>query len=89
MKAFHNLVKAEDDEIEAAYDHFHKMVGHEEGAVRNATLAEVVRIGEEGNATHTDVKESLAIGGHIEQNIEAIVTSTGRADLYMKSMLVS
>ena len=41
MKAFRNLLAGEDSELQAAYEHFHKMVEQEQDAVRNATLVGV------------------------------------------------
>src|SRR5258707_164785 len=85
VKGFQNLVKGEDDELNAAYGHFHKMVNQEEGAVRNAILAGVEQLKKEGRATHADVKVGLAMSGRTEQNTETIMNSTGRIDQHLES----
>jgi hypothetical protein len=56
------------------------MVDQENRAVNAATLAGV-------GATHADVKVGLAIAGRTEHNTETIITSTGRMDQYVKSMV--
>lgn len=74
------MVRGEDDELTTAIAQFHKMVDQENRAVSNATLAGV-------GATHADVKVGLAIAGRTERNTETIITSTGRMDQYIESMM--
>jgi hypothetical protein len=80
VKAVQNLVTGEDDELSAAYAHFHKMVDQETGAVRNATLAGVEQLKKDGTATHADVKLGLVIANRNEQNTETIMITTSRMD---------
>jgi hypothetical protein len=66
VKAFRNLVSGEDDELTAAYAHFHKMVEQEQGAVRNATLAAIEQVKKETSSMRTDVSVVLATHIYLE-----------------------
>ena len=76
VKAFRTLVSGEDDELSAAYVHFHKMVDQEHGAVRNATLAVVGQLQKESTIIRTDVLENLALAGRTDVTVQSILANT-------------
>ncbi len=89
VKAFRNLVSGEDDELNAAYAYFHKMVEQEQGAVRNATLAAVEQLKKKNSAMHTDVGVVLATTKRTEGNTETLMASTGGIHKHLESKTVS
>jgi hypothetical protein len=88
VKAFRNLVSGEDDELSAAYAHFHRMVEQEQGAVRNATLAAVGQLQKESTAIQAVVREGLAITGRTDLNTKTLMASAERWHKYLESMIV-
>lgn len=70
MKAFRNLVSGEDDELALAYTHFHKMVTHEQGVVRNAALAGVNQLRKE---TDHNSKIVLASTEGVHRHLESMI----------------
>jgi hypothetical protein len=89
VKAFRNLTSGEDDELATAYAHFHKMVQHEEGAIRNVTLAGVARLQKESTVIYADVREGLDIAGRTESNTQTLITRTERLQEYLESTVVA
>lgn len=89
VKAFRNLVSEEDDELIAAYAHFHKMVEQEQDAVRNATLIAIEQVKKETSSIRTDVSVVLATTKRTEADIETLMASTGRMHIYLESKTVS
>ena len=87
VKAFRNLVSGEDDELAAAYAHFHKMVEQEHGAVRNATLAAVGQLRIESTAANADVRELLSITGRTDLNTKSLMASTEHLHRDLESMI--
>lgn len=85
MKSFRSLVSGEDDELKAAYAHFHKMVDQEHGAVTNATLVVAEQLKGETRALHADVRGRLAITERTDRNTKTLVASTGRLHTFLKS----
>jgi hypothetical protein len=67
-KGLRNLVAGEDNELVAAYAHFHKMVDQENYAVANATLAGVEQL-------KSGVKMVSAVADRTVQNTETIIES--------------
>ncbi|KAF4627731.1 hypothetical protein G7Y89_g10420 [Cudoniella acicularis] len=85
VKAFRNLVSGEDDELSAAYAHFHKMVEQERGTVGNATLAAVGQLQQESNAIHTVVREGLAMTRQTDLNTKTLIASSEHLNKYLES----
>ncbi|TGO07453.1 hypothetical protein BTUL_0275g00150 [Botrytis tulipae] len=77
VKAFRNLISGEDNELSAAYTHFHKMIEQEQGAVRNATLAAVGQLQKESTVIHAIVRENLAMTERTGLDAKTLVASTG------------
>ena len=88
VKAFRNLVSGEDDELSAAYAHFHKMVEQEQGAVRNATLAAVGQLQRESTATHAVMREGFVMTERTDLNTKILIASTERLTKSLESMIV-
>ncbi|PGH05438.1 hypothetical protein GX51_02962 [Blastomyces parvus] len=66
VKACRNLV-SEDDELKNAYDHFHKMVDHEGGILRNATFAAVYELKREtGQQNEKLLDHAKRVHKHLE-----------------------
>jgi hypothetical protein len=87
-KALRNLAPGEDDELSAAYEHFHKMVEQEEGAVRNTTLAAVGQLQKESTAIQASVQEGLVITGRTDLNTKTILDNTEILQRYLQSMII-
>ncbi|EPE36656.1 Ankyrin repeat-containing protein [Glarea lozoyensis ATCC 20868] len=85
VKAFRNLTSGEDDELATAYAHFHKMVQHEHGAIRNVTLAGVGRLQKESTAIYAVVREGLDIAGRTDSNTQTLINRTERLEKYLES----
>ncbi|TAQ84511.1 hypothetical protein B7494_g7175 [Chlorociboria aeruginascens] len=85
VKAFRNLISGEDDELSAAYTHFHKMVEQEHGAVRNATLAAVGQLQKESTSIHAVVQENLAITERTDLNMQSLMAGTEQLRSYQES----
>ena len=88
VKAFRNLISGEDDELSAAYAHFHKMVEQEQGAVRNATLVGIGQLQKQFNTMHAVVREGLAITERTDLNTKTTMVSTESLNKYLESMIV-
>jgi len=87
VKAFRNLVSGEDDELSAAYAHFHKMVEQEQGAVRNATLAAVGKLQSGSADIRAIVQEDLSITKCTDLNTKSLMASTERLRRDLESMI--
>lgn len=88
VKAFKNLVSGEDDELSKAYEHFHKMIAQEEGAVRNATLAAVIQLQKGSTSVHTAMREGFAVTDRIDLNTKALLVGTEHVQTYLASMII-
>lgn len=88
VKAFRNLISGEDDELSAAYAHFHKMIEQEHGTVRNATLAAVGQLQKESNAIHATVRENLAMTERTGLDATTLVASTAHLQQILESMVI-
>lgn len=89
VKAFRNLVSGEDDELTAAYAHFHKMVEQEQAVVGNATLAVVEQVERKTSAMNADIGVVSATTKRTDGNTETLVAVTGRIYGCLESKIVS
>jgi hypothetical protein len=77
VKGFENLVKGEDDELKAAFAHFHKMVDEGNVAIGFANLKVGVQnlkvvgqLRKDGMELNADMKENLALAGSADQYLK-------------------
>lgn len=85
---FRSLVSGEDDELKAAYDHFHKMVQQEQGIVRNAILAGVEQLKLDVGVARTDVRGGLTMTQRIDRDTKTILADTAKIHRSMESKIV-
>ncbi|PGH21367.1 hypothetical protein AJ80_03284 [Polytolypa hystricis UAMH7299] len=76
VKAFRNLVSGEDDELQVAYSHFHKMVEHEGRIIGNATLAAVEQLRTESSEGNKAVlARAELVHRHLESMYDLLLQS--------------
>ncbi|MCJ1394650.1 hypothetical protein MMC18_007530 [Xylographa bjoerkii] len=75
---FRSLASGEDDELKAAYDHFHKMVRREQGIVRNVIVSGVEQLKLDVDAAHADVKGGLAVTQRIGYDTKILLADAGK-----------